>query len=132
MIDKDGGDVVFKINQESKQGPKNINTFLEERERLLQEAVAIQDQVDKAGLRKLESGELADRVWYKKATHSLKRKRQLLNTLNHDISNLRRLEMINRGKEWNRAFVKVARNKLPKDVFMSIRDEVDQQVGMGE
>ena len=133
MIDRDGEHDTSKTSQQSsKQGPKNISVFLEERKGLLQEIDAIQAQVDKADLRKLESGELADRIWYKKATHSLKRKRQSMNTLNHYISNLKRLEKSNREKEWDCTFVKVARNKLPKDVFMSIRDEVDQQVGMGE
>ena len=133
MIDRDGEHDTSKTSQQSsKQGPKNISVFLEERKGLLQEIDAIQAQVDKADLRKLESGELADRIWYKKATHSLNRKRQSMNTLNHYISNLKRLEKSNREKEWDCTFVKVARNKLPKDVFMSIRDEVDQQVGMGE
>jgi len=136
MNDRDSEHDAFKTSQQSqqssKQGPKNISVFLEERKGLLQEIDAIQAQVDKADLRKLESGELADRIWYKKATHSLKRKRQSMNTLNHYISNLKRLEKSNREKEWDCTFVKVARNKLPKDVFMSIRDEVDQQVGMGE
>jgi len=132
MIDRNSEHDTSKTSwQSSKQGPKNISIFLEERKGLLQEIDAIQAQVANADLRKLESGELADRIWYKKATHSLKRKRQSLNTLNHYISNLKRLEKSSREKEWDCTFVKIARNKLPKDVFMSIRDEVDQQVGMG-
>lgn len=135
MNDRDSENDTLTTNQRSqqssKQGPKNINTFLEERKSLLQEIDAIQAQVDKSDLRKLESGELADRIWYKKATHSLKRKRQSMNTLNHYISNLKRLEKSSREKEWYCTFVKVARSKLPKDVFVSIRDEVDQQMGMG-
>ena len=99
-------------------------TLEEEMMDVLYEISSIKSQIEAAKATHKQTGQYADPVWFAKANAALRYKQARHQELLKMKSDKTKEEKKSRAREFERAFVDVARDILEPDLFAEIMDEV--------
>lgn len=113
----------------------STDDLMEMREALTWDMTCIRDQLAQAAQQKEETGEYADRDWYRRAQFALRAKGKDCMGIQTEFSKRNRAAKVANTEvrtTFERAFMVIARRELDRDVYKGLLFVVNQEYGFSE